>query len=324
MSYTSAEYESARRELEQRRSTALKEREAHHDEVAAKIPEILNIEKEMAQAGLSVVKALSCGEDSVKYVRELELKNLDAQRRRAKLLKENGYPEDYLKIKYTCPKCEDKGFAEGRMCECHKQILRRMAYEKLCGRFPLDKCRFDNFRLEYYSDSGTGITPRKRMRSVYDFCKSYAAYFSSSSPNVLMCGETGLGKTHLSLAIAGEVINKGRGVIYASAQNILNCLENEKFGRSEKTDTELNLIECDLLILDDLGAEFKTQFTVSAVYNIINSRLLSGKPTIISTNLSVKEIESSYSQRIASRILSEYTILQFDGTDIRQIKSRQS
>ncbi len=324
MSYTASEYESARRELEKRRSSAERERERRHNEVAAKIPEILDIEQEMSRAGLEVVKALSLGEDAVRYVKELERINLEAQSKREKLLVENGFPKDYLKTKYTCPVCCDKGFVDGRMCECHKLILRSMAYEKLCGKFPLDKCTFDNFSLSYYPDSAGGITPRKRMESVFNFCKSYAEDFSSASPSILMYGETGLGKTHLSLAIAGEVIRRGKGVIYASAQNILNKLENEKFGRSEKSDTELNLIECDLLILDDLGSEFKTQFTVSAIYNIINSRMLSSKPTIISTNLSLKEIETSYTQRIASRILSEYTLLQFDGTDIRQIRTRQN
>ena len=111
-------------------------------------------------------------------------------------------------------------------------------------------------------------------------------------------------------------------MIYASAQNILNKLENEKFGRSDTSDTEKNLLECDLLILDDLGTEFSTQFTVSAIYNIINSRLLASKPTVISTNLTMEQLESVYTQRISSRILSEYTILQFDGTDVRQLKTR--
>lgn len=323
MSYTTAEYESARRELERRRNTAEREREKRHSEVAAKVPEILETEKEMSAAGLAVVKAVSLGEDAVRYVRELEKINLEAQKKREKLLVENGFPADYLKVKYTCEKCGDKGFVNGRMCECHKTILRSLAYEKLCGKFPLDKCTFGNFNLSYYPDTGSGITPRTRMESVYNFCKNYAEDFNSHSPSILMSGETGLGKTHLSLAIAGEVIKKGKGVIYASAQNLLNRLENEKFGRSDKSDTELNLIDCDLLILDDLGSEFRTQFTVSAIYNIVNSRLLSSKPTIISTNLTHKEIDSAYTSRIASRILSEYTLLQFDGTDIRQIKTRQ-
>ena len=160
------------------------------------------------------------------------------------------------------------------------------------------------------------------MESVMNFCKSYAADFSTYSPSIILQGNTGLGKTHLSLAIAGEVIKRGFGVIYASAQNILSQLENEKFGRAQYADTEKNILECDLLILDDLGSEFRSQFTVSEVYNIINTRLLNGNPTIISTNLSMESIEDIYTPRIASRILSEYTLLWFDGKDIRQLKMR--
>lgn len=322
MSYTTSEYEAARRELEKRRTEAEKLQQKRHDEITLKIPEIAVIESEMAKTALSVIKALGMGKDSVQYVKQLESASLSAQKRRAELLKANGYPEDYLKAKYHCSLCEDKGFVNGKMCSCHKQILRSNSYEKLCNKFPVDKCTFENFSLDYYPDRGEGITPRQRMRSVLDFCKNYAADFGTNSPSILLQGGTGLGKTHLSLAIAGCVIKKDGGVIYASSQNILSRLENEKFGRAEFADTEKNLLECDLLILDDLGSEFCTQFTVAAIYNIVNSRLLNSKPTIISTNLSLKQIQDTYTPRIASRILSDYQILQFDGTDIRQLKMR--
>ncbi len=322
MSYTTAEYEAARRELERRRKEAEQLQQKRHDEIAAKIPEIISVENEMAGTALSVIKALGMGKDSVAYVKQLESASLNAQKRRAELLTQNGYPEDYLKVKYHCPECEDKGFVNGRICACHKTILRNMAYEKLCSRVPADKFTFRNFDLSYYPDSGSGITPRRRMESIFEFCRSYAADFDLRSPSLLMQGDTGLGKTHLSLAIAGDIIKHGYGVIYATAQSILNMLENQKFNRAENTDLEKNLTECDLLILDDLGSEFSTQFTVSAIYNIVNSRQLNGRPTIISTNLKIPQIQEVYTPRIASRILSEYQILQFDGTDIRQLKMR--
>lgn len=322
MSYTTQEYEAARRELEKRRTEAEKLREKRHNEIATEIPEIISVENEMAQTALSVIKALGMGENSVQYVKQLEAASLAAQQRRAELLKSKGYPEDYLKTEYHCPLCEDKGFVNGKICKCHKQILRNLAYQKLCNKIPIDKYTFNNFRLDYYPNAGSGITPYQRMQSIFNFCRSYAADFDLQSPSILMQGDTGLGKTHLSLAIAGEVIKRDYGVIYASAQNILNMLENQKFRRAENTGLENSLLECDLLILDDLGSEFSTQFTVSAIYNIINTRQLNGRPTIISTNLKVLQIQETYTPRIASRILSEYQILQFDGTDIRQIKTR--
>lgn len=321
MTYSSSDYEKAKAELERRRLQAQQAQKKRHDEAAAKCPELLRAESEMAAAGLAVIKALGMGDDAERYVSQLKTANLEAQRRRVQLLKENGYPADYLETKYTCPVCEDKGFVDGKMCMCQKKILRTLAYDRLCSKFPLDKCTFDNFDLKYYPDTGDDITPYRRMETVFDFCKNYADDFGSDSPSLLMYGETGLGKTHLSLAVAGTVIKNGGGVIYASAQNILNKLEDEKFGRSENENTQNSLIECDLLILDDLGAEFSTQFTVSAIYNIVNSRLLSGRPTIISTNLNLKQLETVYTRRTASRILSEYTLLRFDGSDIRQLKT---
>ncbi|HAS37868.1 MAG TPA: ATP-binding protein, partial [Ruminococcaceae bacterium] len=258
--------------------------------------------------------------DAKEYIKKLAEINLNAQSQRRLFLKKAGFPEDWLDVHYTCPKCEDKGFVNGIMCDCFKDLLKSLEYEKLCSKLPIDSCRFDNFKLDYYPD-GAGTSPRRRMESVLNYCKTYATDFSRRSPSLLLYGKTGLGKTHLSLAVAGKAVESGYGVIYTSAQNLFNKLEKEKFGRSDGN-TEETILDCDLLIIDDLGAEFTTQFTVSALYNIINSRELEGKPTIISTNLTPEQLTSTYSERIASRILSNFVMLYFDGSDIRQIKTR--
>ena len=159
------------------------------------------------------------------------------------------------------------------------------------------------------------------MENVLEYCQDWARYFTRKSQGLIMLGKTGLGKTHLSLAIAGTVIDRGYNVYYGSVPNIMNKLEKEHFGRNPSDENLLDeLCECDLLILDDLGAEFSTQFTVSCIYNIINSRILSGKPTIISTNLTPNELEDKYTQRITSRIIGSYVSLKFMGRDIRQIR----
>ena len=274
----------------------------------------------MSSAGLATIKALGMGADDAKeYIRKLSEINLAAQTQRSLLLKNAGFPENWLDVRYSCKKCEDKGFVNGIMCDCFKELLKSLEYEKLCSNLPVNNCRFDNFKLDYYPD-GIGTSPRQRMESVLNYCKTYATDFSKKSSSLLLYGHTGLGKTHLSLAIAGKVVEAGHGVIYSSAQNLFNKLEKEKFGRSDGN-TEENILGCDLLIIDDLGAEFTTQFTVSALYNIVNSRELEDKPTIISTNLTPEQLLSTYSERIASRILNNYTLLRFDGTDIRQIKT---
>lgn len=321
MAYSRDTFEKAEHEMKRRRSEALKERTLRHSEAAEKIPEILECEDAMSRAGLETIKAVGMGAQGEDYIMNLARVNLEAQARRRALLKANGYSEDWLDVHYTCKKCEDRGSVNGYVCDCFKNLLRSIEYEKLCSKLPIDKCRFDNFKLDYYPQ-GVGISPRKRMESVFGFCREYAEDFGKSSPSLLLYGMTGLGKTHLSLAIAGKAVEKGFGVIYTSAQNLFNRLEREKFGRSDDNNTEQSILECDLLIIDDLGAEFGTQFTVSAIYNIVNSRDLEGRPTVISTNLTPEKLKSVYGDRLASRILSNYTILQFDGADVRQLKTR--
>ncbi|HAY73743.1 MAG TPA: ATP-binding protein [Ruminococcaceae bacterium] len=321
MAYSKETYKKAEQELAQRRSRALAEREEHHRIAVESVPEILETEERMSAAGLATIKALGMGAvDAKEYIKKLAEINLNAQAQRRLFLKKAGFPEDWLDVHYSCPKCEDKGFVNGIMCDCFKDLLKSLEYEKLCSKLPVGSCRFDNFKLDYYPD-GAGTSPRRRMESVLNYCKTYATDFSRRSPSLLLYGKTGLGKTHLSLAVAGKAVESGYGVIYTSAQNLFNKLEKEKFGRSDGN-TEETILDCDLLIIDDLGAEFTTQFTVSALYNIINSRELEGKPTIISTNLTPEQLTSAYSERIASRILSNFVMLYFDGSDIRQIKTR--
>ena len=321
MAYSKETYKKAEQELAQRRNRALAEREDRHRIAVESVPEILETEERMSAAGLATIKALGMGAvDAKEYIRKLSEINLNAQAQRRMFLKKAGFPEDWLDVHYSCPKCEDKGFVNGIMCDCFKDLLKSLEYEKLCSKLPVGSCRFDNFKLDYYPD-GAGTSPRRRMESVLNYCKTYATDFSRRSPSHLLYGKTGLGKTHLSLAVAGKAVESGYGVIYTSAQNLFNKLEKEKFGRSDGN-TEETILDCDLLIIDDLGAEFTTQFTVSTLYNIINSRELEGKPTIISTNLTPEQLTSTYSERIASRILSNFVMLYFDGSDIRQIKTR--
>ena len=321
MAYSKETYKKAEQELAQRRSRALAERENHHRIAVETVPEILEAEEKMSRAGLATIKAVGMGAaDAKEYIQKLSEINLEAQAQRRLLLKSNGFPEDWLDVHYTCKKCEDKGFVSGIMCGCFKDLLKSIEYEKLCSKLPVGNCRFDNFKLDYYPD-GAGTSPKKRMESVLNYCKAYAADFSRRSPSLLLYGKTGLGKTHLSLAIAGNAVEEGYGVIYSSAQNLFNKLEKDKFGKAD-ANTEEAILDCDLLIIDDLGAEFTTQFTVSALYNIVNSRELESKPTIISTNLMPEQLTKAYGERIASRILSNYVMLYFDGSDIRQIKTR--
>ena len=321
MGYSAEIYQQAMQTIARRRADAELTAQRRRAQTEAQIPALRELNAQIARAGLDAVKAIGMKENADGYIAALSRNSLDAQAKRKTLLLEAGYPEDYLSVPYTCKACSDTGFCDGIRCACVDTLLKNLAYSALCSDFPLDKCTFDTFNLALYSkrtDTTTGAVPYERMQRILNYCKEYAAAFTADAPSLFFYGETGLGKTHLSLAIAGEVVQKGFGVIYGSAQNLLDQMEREHFKGGSEGVSE-SILKCDLLILDDLGAEFSTAFTIAAVYNVINTRLQSGLPVVISTNLTVKELEKRYTRRITSRIFGSYKTFGFCGTDIRQV-----
>lgn len=311
--------------MDSRREESREESLSHRLEARAKIPELVQIEEQMAVTAAGITKAVVVSpEKAGELVEQLGLESEALQRRRAELLTQHGYPADYLKERYRCTKCEDTGYIGPEMCDCFQELLKQQAAVEL-GSVMGDGTRtFGSFRLDYYPDAPleSGDIPRKRMEDIYNFCHRYAETFSKESENLLLMGRTGLGKTHLSLAIAGEVTARGFGVIYTPVQRLMDRLEANKFSydqsSKERYSQDLSaVLECDLLILDDLGTEFSTSFTTSTLYNIINSRMVEGYPTIVSTNLELSAMESQYSQRMASRLGFGYKILRFYGEDVR-------
>ena len=229
---------------------------------------------------------------------------------------------DLASTKPDCDKCADTGYINGRICDCVKSIAKLLMIEDLSKSLPLKSSRFEDFSLEFYPEElPDGTNPKKRMTAILKLCKEYAINFDpKTSESLLFMGNTGIGKTHLSLAIVYELLNKGFDVIYGSAYNLFSAMENEHFNlRSDKSYTAA--VECDLLVIDDLGGEFVSPYIQSLLYNIVNTRLLASRPTIISTNLSMAEIENRYTPRVSSRFLGGYTAKKFLGNDIRQIKA---
>lgn len=224
-------------------------------------------------------------------------------------------------IVYDCTLCCDTGYTkDGKICNCVKEIAKRISTEALSSEMPLDECKFENFNLNFYPEDEE---MRKKMTAILKLCREYAINFSpKSSPNLLFMGETGLGKTHLTLSIVSSVIEKGYDVIYGSAFNLLKAVEKEHFGAGG--DSYEAMLNCDLLVIDDLGTEFISPFTQTTLYGLINTRILYKKPTIINTNLSMSEIAKRYTDRIASRLIGCYTARKFVGKDVRQMKAMQS
>ncbi len=330
MGYNKETYEVANRLLEQRRKQAVQEADTRRNRIYQLYPRVKEIERELSSTAITAARAVLAGQNAAQQLETLKVKNLSLQSELSSILNAAGVEPDYLDTKFQCSYCKDEGYVDGVMCSCLKQLLRQEAYRQLNQLSPLALSSFESFSLDFYSDVPVREgypAPRKRMEGILGYCKGYAADFSAHSPSLLMQGATGLGKTHLSLAIARVAINKGFGVISGSTQNIISKLEKERFSyrrNRDDIDSEQHLIECDLLILDDLGTEFSTGFSSAAIYNVLNSRLLSAKPTIISTNLTMRELERSYSERLVSRIMGNHVRLEFLGNDIRQQKRMQS
>lgn len=222
--------------------------------------------------------------------------------------------------KPACSSCKDTGrLPSGKLCSCVYQLAHQMAYEALCGEMPMGNSDFSNFNLTYYRRSGDPAAYGVMEKNLA-FCQKYANEFSVHSPSLLFMGGTGLGKTHLTLSIAKTVLSKGFGVYYSPAQELIQALENEHFSYKESTPFLNKVLQCDLLLIDDLGTEFVTAFSQSQIYNLINSRLLKGLPTVVNTNLTLPELEKKYSPRVTSRFLGNYNIRKFCGSDIRQLK----
>ena len=301
-------------------------RSLHAARVAIRENALLTLEKNNARykevknsiASLGAKIALTAISGDKSRIETLKKTLLDLNGQREKLLKEAGIGE----VEYDCEKCHDTGFADGAPCECVKKAAVELYLSELSAIVPIGECRFESFDLSFYPDVNTeGGNPKKRMTEIFKLCREYTIKFDpTSSESLLFMGNTGLGKTHLSLAIAYELILNGYNVIYGSAYNLFAKMEGEHFGEhSDKS--YLDAVGCDLLIIDDLGGEFVSPYIQSLVYNIINTRLLARRPTVINTNLSMADINARYTPRVASRLLGEYTAKKFIGSDIRQQKS---
>lgn len=318
-------YDKALGIINARRQYARQEQKRRREQAVKKVPRIIALEHAMSQSAVELSKLILAKEaDASHIIPQIMQKNLEAQAEIVRLLKEAGFPEDYLETKYRCCKCEDTGFVDGRRCECLEAVLKKLAIDEFNQSTTMSLMTFDDFKLHYYDavkKGANGRTDFETMSQILRFCQSYAKGFSKDSPSILMMGNTGLGKTHLSLAIAHEVIQNGFTVLYGTAQELFQKIQNEFFGKNKNgEDTTAAVLDADLLILDDLGAEFESNFHVSAFYNLLNGRLNSGKPTIINTNLTAQELEARYTNRSASRLLTLYKCLKFVGTDVRQQK----
>lgn len=324
MGYDRRVYDTAYEILNKRRLHAEQEADRRRADFYRVEPRAQEIEQALSRAGSAAAKAVVRGGNVRQNLEQLRRQSQALRAELDALLARQSMSAKDLEPQYHCPLCKDRGSVDGRMCTCMKELLKEEALRCLNADTPLHLCSFDSFNVSYYPTTPmqNGASPRDIMERVFLYCRKYAENFNAhTTESLLLHGKTGLGKTHLSLAIAGRVIERGYGVVYSSAENLLNRLQDEHFGRSGG-DTMQSLLNCDLLILDDLGTEFRSSFTISAIYNIVNSRQLTEKPVIISTNLSMKELMEYYTERFSSRVIGSYTSIPFCGNDVRQLRRK--
>ena len=288
--------------------------EKRKKEVHGKIPEVAAIDAQLSTTASKVLSAMISGVDVANKVSEIRRRNDELRKKREALLVAGGFAPDYTALKHDCEKCADSGYVGIDMCNCMKTCIAelRLADSDL-GRLAAYQS-FDSFDLSYYAPGEERECLARNLRILRGFAEGFSR---ESTQSFLLVGNTGLGKTHLSTAVGVEVIKRGYDVLYRSVQSVIDDFEEVQF-KGGRSDSIKPYHDCDLLIIDDLGAEMSTQFTVSCIYNIINARMNKKKPTVVSTNLTQKELRERYADRITSRLFGEYVPLQFKGTDIRR------
>jgi len=310
----------AKAELDRRRNYAEETARRNLEDFLSRCPRAGEIRRELASNAAEAARAVVSGGSVRDQLEKRKERGLALRQEYEQLLQSQGLTRQDIEPQYTCPHCKDTGFADGHMCGCYRTLRRNLAYRMLSAELPLAQCTFQGFSLDYYRDDPQAL---KQMSVILQSCRKYADDFRTHSSSLLFWGSTGLGKTHLSLAIANAALDKGFGVVYGSAQRFAAALEKERFDRNSwDKGTAGDLKDCDLLILDDLGTEFSSAYANAAIYDVINARLMAERPTIISTNLGLSALEERYGERFTSRIIGSYAMLRFMGKDVRVQKIR--
>lgn len=323
MGYTMDVVRRSRRRLEERNEALRSQLNARQEEVYRQIPRVREIDGELRRTMVAAARAVLSGSDGPQAMEKVRQENQTLQAQREALISRR-FGEGYLEDK-VCRRCGGSGYIGAQMCDCLEAICRE-EQDKEASRLGDAGQKLDSFRLDYYSDSwdsAIGGIPRKVMEKNWRTCVQYAQNFAKGAGNLLFNGGTGLGKTFLAVSVGKAVAAGGHTVCYEGALSLFDKLEKAKFSPTEENLRRAQELEnCDLLILDDLGTEFSGQFVIAALYGLLNSRLLAGKPMIVTTNLTLEEIKRRYSPQIASRMEGEFTLLRFVGEDIRRLKKQ--
>lgn len=311
------------KQFENRHNLDLRIKEAY-----SRIPELKDIDDRIINMAMSSAKVLLADSNNDKSIDNLKKSAESSKNERRLLLVEHGFPADYLELQYQCNDCKDTGYITNDKCHCFKQSIVNILYSQSNIKTAITKENFSTFSLDYYPDSfiddSVGLSPRENMEKIVASVMNFINNFDDCFENLIIYGNTGVGKTFLTNCIAKELLDRSKTVIYLTAFQLFDILEKNKFNKGDDNEEIQNkfdyILDCDLLIIDDLGTELTNAFINTQLYLCVNERYLREKSTIISTNLSLDNINDKYSERIFSRIISNYILLKIVGDDIRLSK----
>lgn len=323
MALSNSQYQEIMRDYQAQQLRNKHEQDERIQEIYEKIPAVRELDAAVSTRAVLRAKELLNGKTQA--LAQLREEIADLREQKNLLLSSKGYPEDYMEMRYRCPDCRDTGYTkENKKCHCFRRTQIRLLYAQSNLEAILKKENFDTFSYEHFDqeqvEPAVGTTVAAYMRQVYRWCRDFAEQFDEKGGNLLFTGATGRGKTFLTNCIAKYLIDHYHSVIYLSAHDLFDIFSKNRF--EYQTEEEIKemyqfIWECDLLIIDDLGTELNNSFTSSQLFFCVNQRLLSNRSTIISTNLSLDRLRDEYTDRVASRIMSYYTVIPLYGGDIR-------
>lgn len=322
MPLSNSQFNAVMRIYNKRQFQDKREQDERVSQVYEKIPVLRELEGMISTKAVSCAKRLLDGDK--KALTDLKDEIADLKEQRSILLHSAGFPEDYMEMHYYCADCCDTGYIDRKKCHCFRKEEMNFLYSQSNIDEIIKKENFDKFSYRYFDNDTIepviGMTVRQYMTRVVELCKRYIDRFPDEHGNLLFTGGTGVGKTYLTNCIAKELIDKYFSVVYLSAVDLFQVFSRNRFEyhtEEEIKDLYQHILDCDLLIIDDLGTELNNSFTSSQLFYCINERLLRKRGTIVSTNLSVNTLRDMYTDRVASRIQSEYNILPLYGEDLR-------
>lgn len=326
MGLTNSQLDQVMREYDRRQLADQADQTARIRYAMEKVPGLRELDQAVSDLSVERSRALlgDRTEDAVCLAQQLK----DLKEQKAVLLASAGLPADFMNKHYTCPDCRDTGYIEGQKCRCLKQAIVDFLFAQYPIRDQLSKENFDTFSFDYFDtdrrDPVTGKTSLENMRKVYETCREFADSFIPGRKNLLFTGPAGTGKTFLSNCIADALIRQGFSVVYLPAGRLFETLADATFERTDASkDSYSYILESDLLIIDDLGAEMNNSFINSQLFFCLNERNLRKRSTLISTNLTLNQMRDNYTERVTSRLVEQYVICHFFNSDIRVKKRLQ-